>query len=95
MALHAQGLVANDWNNWPTTNEFTVNLTPSSLLGQVAASQGPGGIVDALNALMMHGTMSSSMRSSIVQAITGLDTGTMTRNAVYLVITSPEYRLTI
>ena len=44
---------------------------------------------------MMHGTMSSQMRSTIIQAITGLDTGTMTRNAVYLVITSPEYRVGI
>ncbi len=94
MALHAQSIVDNNWT-WSHTNEFSIDLTSSSLLGQIAASQGPGGLVDLLNALMMHGTMPSDMRASIIQAISGLDTGTMTRNAVYLVITSPEYRVAI
>jgi uncharacterized protein (DUF1800 family) len=94
MAEHAQDMIDNHWD-WTPANEMNLDLSASSFLGQVAASQGPGNLVDLLNALLMHGAMTSEMKSTIVNAITGLDAATMTRNAVYLIVTSPEYRVAI
>jgi hypothetical protein len=94
MALHAQDIIDNHWY-WTPANEISLNLSASSSLGQIAASQGPGSLVDLLNALLLHGTMTAQMKSTIVTAITGLDPATMTRNAVYLIVTSPEYRIAI
>ncbi len=94
MALHAQDMIDNHWD-WTPANEMNLDLSATSSLGKVAASQGPGSLVDLLNALLLHGTMTVQMRSTIVTAISGLDPATMTRNAVYLIITSPEYRVAI
>ena len=94
MATHAQNIVDNSWA-WNPTNEFNIDLSATSPIGVFAATQGPANLVDLLNAVLMHGSMPAQMKASIVQAITGLDPATMCRNAVYLVITSPEYRVTI
>jgi uncharacterized protein (DUF1800 family) len=53
-------------------------------------------LVDTLNTNLMHGTMSSSMRTSIVNAVTGISTGDpagRTRTAIYLVATSSQYQV--
>ncbi|HVS83974.1 MAG TPA: DUF1800 domain-containing protein [Pyrinomonadaceae bacterium] len=53
-------------------------------------------LVDALNTNMMHGTMSSSMRTSIINAVTGIssaDPAGRTRTAIYLVATSSQYQV--
>jgi hypothetical protein len=58
----------------------------------------PGDVVDALNTLLLHGTMSQPMRNSIITAMNAInDANVTTRNqkraraAVYLVATSSQY----
>jgi len=92
MMLHVQDAIDNVFY-LPVANEFSLDLSATSQLGVIAAEQGPAGLVEALNALLLHGTMSSEMSSTIVSAIGGLDTATMVRNAVFLVVSSPQYRV--
>ena len=56
----------------------------------------PSALVDMLNTNMMHGTMSASMRTSIINAVTGItsaDPAGRTRTAIYLVATSSQYQV--
>ena len=71
---------------------FTVDLSATSPLGTLAAN--PGNLVDTLSMIFMHGQMSSDMRNAIVNNISGLtNLGERTRVAVYLVITSSQYKI--
>ncbi|MEA2173697.1 MAG: hypothetical protein QOD00_1289 [Blastocatellia bacterium] len=61
-------------------------------------SQGgnPAQLVDSLNALMMHGAMSSGMRSAIVQNVSNISASNpllRAQTAVYLVATSAQYQV--
>jgi uncharacterized protein (DUF1800 family) len=71
---------------------FSVDLSATSTLGQIAASS-PGLLVDTLGTMFMHGQMPTQMRSEILSAITGLGAAQQVRVATYLVITSPQYRI--
>ena len=72
-------------------NGFITDLT-SSGAWFANMQQNPGACVDALNAVLVHGSMPDEMRSAILQQITSLpDTGEKLRVAVYLVITSNEF----
>jgi len=58
----------------------------------------PVDVVNALDALLLHGTMHSQMRTSIVTAMTAINDANVTtrnqkraRTAVYLVATSSQY----
>ena len=55
-----------------------------------------GNLVDRLNRLMMHGTMSDDMRTSIIAAVNAVTPSTDTlkraRQALYLVATSSQYQ---
>jgi uncharacterized protein (DUF1800 family) len=54
----------------------------------------PLNLVNELDRLMMHGTMSQGMKNSIVTAIsTTTDAGARTRMAVYLVASSSQYQI--
>ncbi len=92
MVDHAQDAIDNYFALINPT-EFSLDLSATSPLGVIAGQQGPGPLVDALDALLLHNTMSTAMRSSITAAVSGLDAATMTRNAVFLVVTSPQYRV--
>jgi uncharacterized protein (DUF1800 family) len=71
---------------------FNVDLSATSPLGQIAASQGPAALVSALNNLFLYGTMDSNTAAAITSEISTVTTpATQVRLAVYLVITSPEY----
>ncbi len=91
MIEHLQNMLDNDFY-LSNPSEFSVNLSASSAGGQIAASQGPTALVNALSALLMGGSMTDEMRSSIVDAISGLDPQTMVKNAIFLIVTSPQYR---
>jgi len=55
-----------------------------------------GTMVDELNSRMLHGTMSSAMRTTILNALAPIsltDSLTKTRQAVYLVATSSQYQV--
>src|SRR5207248_8976375 len=65
-----------------------------------AQNSGPSALVDMLNTNMMHGTMSSSMKNSIVTSITAItnaDPTTQarqrTQTAIYLVATSSQFQV--
>ena len=71
---------------------FTVNLSASSTLGQIAAAN-PGNMVDTLGVMFMHGQMPANMRSQILSTINGLGTAQQVRVATYLVISSSQYKV--
>ncbi|HSS20939.1 MAG TPA: DUF1800 domain-containing protein [Pyrinomonadaceae bacterium] len=77
-----------------TPNGTFINLTPLQSL-----ADDPVQLVGALDALLMHGTMSPTMRDAITQAILVVPTSdpnhlrNRTQSAVYLVLTSPQYQV--
>jgi uncharacterized protein (DUF1800 family) len=79
-------------------NQFLYGATGTQLnLATLQALAGnPGALVDELNQLMMNGTMSDSMRSTIITAINavpGSDTLNRARTALYLVAGSPQFQV--
>ena len=71
---------------------FNVDLSATSALGQIAVSQGPAALVNALSNLFLYGTMDSNTSAAITNEIsTVIDPAQQVRLAVYLVITTPEY----
>ncbi len=96
MALHVQDALYNNFNvPLPQANEFSLNLGPGSLFYNCAAQWGPTNLVNVLDALLLHGTMTQEMQQAIVNAIKNDDTATMVRAAVYLIVTSPQYRVMV
>lgn len=71
---------------------FNVDLSAAGTLGQIAAAS-PANLVDTLSVLFMHGQMPTDMRTEILNAIGGLGTAQQVRVAVYLVITSSQYKI--
>ena len=61
-------------------------------LGNLAAID-PNLLIEYLNIVMLHGSMSDEMRSIVYQAIQGADPARMVRMAVFLVSTSPQYKV--
>jgi uncharacterized protein (DUF1800 family) len=88
-----------------TANTTPTAISPDRPLGTSldlanleALSANPGALADLLNGLMLHGTMSTQMRTSLINAINTInDTDGTTRarkraqTAVYLVATSSQY----
>ena len=73
-------------------NGFSTDLSKTSALGVMAAT--PGTLVDALGTLLMHGQMPAYMRTIVVNAITPLtDNGQRVRVAVYLILSSSQYKV--
>jgi uncharacterized protein (DUF1800 family) len=62
------------------------------------ASQSQSALLNSLNALLMHGTMSADMQNSIVSAMQAVPTGsaqalTQAKTAIYLIATSSQYQV--
>jgi uncharacterized protein (DUF1800 family) len=73
-------------------SSFSVNLGATSPLGVMAAN--PTNLVNYLGEVFMHGQMPANMQTSIVNHITPMtDMGERVRVAVYLVITSSQYKV--
>jgi len=73
-------------------NGFSVDLSKTSALGTLAAN--PANLVDALSVMFMHSQMPASMRTNIINAITPLTNNAQrARVAIYLVITSSQYKV--
>ena len=56
----------------------------------------PGALVDALDKLMMHGTMSASMKNTITTTVTNVSAANpalRTQTAIYLIATSAQYQV--
>jgi uncharacterized protein (DUF1800 family) len=71
---------------------FSIDLSTTSMLGQIAAANS-GNLVDTLGVIFMHGQMPSDMRTAILNAIKGLGVAQQVRVATYLVITSSQYKV--
>ncbi len=72
-------------------NGTSINLTELQLL-----ASNPTNLVDRLNRLMMHGTMSLEMQNSIVTAVSAVSSNNTllrARQALYLVATSSQYQV--
>ncbi len=94
MALHLQDLLNNNFNtSGVQATELEMNLGPGTLFYEFARQAGPLALTNLLSALLMHGTMTVDMQQAIVQAIKDQEPGTMARNAIYLIVTSPQYRV--
>jgi uncharacterized protein (DUF1800 family) len=71
---------------------FTTDLSATSTLGQIAAASSAN-LVDTLSTLFLHGQMPADMRARILSTISGLGTAQQVRVAVYLVISSSQYKV--
>ena len=76
--------------NTPTGTQLNL-----ASLDALAANDTSGGqLVDQLNTLLLHGTMSAQMRSAIMTALQSIPASNphaRAQSAVYLVVTSPQY----
>ena len=69
----------------------SIDLTPWLTL-----TSDPTALVNELNSLFLHGTMSGAMRTSIVNAVSAVDPANAlkrARTAIYLVLTSAQYQV--
>jgi uncharacterized protein (DUF1800 family) len=70
----------------PTLNSYTT-----------LSGSNPAGLVDALNLRLMHGKMSSAMRTQIITAVSAYPASpalTRVQAAVYLIVSSSQYQVT-
>jgi len=77
-----------------STNANRPTGTWINLGGLEALASDPAGVVEALNQFYLHGRMTPEMRGAIVAstaAIAASNAMGRLRNALYLVVTSPQY----
>ena len=70
--------------------------TSLDLVPLQALAGNPGALVDALNGLLLHGSMSNEMRTSVVNAVTAVAASNplkRARTALYLVASSSQYQV--
>ncbi len=74
---------------------FNVDLSATSPLGQILASQGPAALVNALSGLFLYQTMDPNTSLAITNEITPMSNNpdAQLRVAAYLTITSSEYKI--
>lgn len=74
----------------------TVNFTPYDSLA--ASPDATGQLLDSLNALLLHGSLSSSARASILTAVSAVPAGAnqnlqRAQTAIYLILSSSQYQV--
>ncbi|MBN8480540.1 MAG: DUF1800 domain-containing protein [Xanthomonadales bacterium] len=88
-------LYTYSFNSWigmssPPTNRPLLDLSPLTSLGTNYA-----GMVDEANRRMLYGSMSAGMRTTLINAVTFMDSSVSAseraRSIIYLVALSPEY----
>jgi uncharacterized protein (DUF1800 family) len=84
--------------NWVNTFAFGTFGGSVDFSSYAAQASNPGALVDSLNALLMHGSMSSDMKSAIVTAIQAVPAGStqatqQAKTAIYLVGSSSQYQV--
>ena len=92
--------VANGGNGIPVSAPNRPQGTQINFASLQALSTTPQQLVDALNARLMHGTMSAQMNASIVTTVTAITNANATtqalqrtQTAIYLVATSAQYQV--
>ncbi len=94
MAQHMEDALNNHFDNInPSDTEFTLNLGPGSLWYATASQNSTTDLVQVLDALLMHGTMTQDMFQAIVNAVSLDSPQVRVESAVYLIVTSPQYRM--
>ena len=87
------------FSNFPVncgTSCNTPNGTSINLIELQQLAPNPTNLVDRLNRLMMHGTMSDDMKNSIVTAVSAVSSSNSllrARQALYLVATASQYQV--
>ncbi|HEX7316611.1 MAG TPA: DUF1800 domain-containing protein [Pyrinomonadaceae bacterium] len=80
-----------------TNNPAGTQLNFSALAALADSDRTGGQLVDSLNTLLLHGTMTPTMRSAILTNVTAFPTSEpdfaikRARSAAYLILTSPHY----
>jgi hypothetical protein len=86
--------------NW--TNSFVFGSLGSGTVVNFSSyatqAANPGALVDALNALLMHGSMSADMKTSILTAMQTVPAGSnqalkQAQTAIYLIGSSSQYQV--
>lgn len=97
LANNGNGIVANSPNR-PTGTQL--NYSAYQAMANGCTGTGSCQLIDSLNTNLMHGTMSSSMRTSIVNTIVAVTDANQTTQAqqrtltaIYLVSTSSQYQV--
>jgi uncharacterized protein (DUF1800 family) len=90
--------LANNGNSLPALGEGRQSPTGTQInyASYQAQAGTPENLVDMLNAMMMHSSMSPAMHTSIIDAVNSIpssDPSTRTRVAIYLVGTSSQYQV--
>ena len=92
--------LTNGGNGIPVSTPNRPQGTQISFASFQAMSTTPQQLVDALNARLMHGTMSAQMNASIVAQVTAITNANATtqalqrtQTAIYLVATSSQYQV--
>jgi hypothetical protein len=76
-----------------TGNMTTVDFTPYATL-----ASDPNALLDSLNTLLLHGTMSVTARASILAAVNAVPAGSSqnlnrAKTAIYLIASSSQYQV--
>src|SRR5437764_12693748 len=88
--------LANSGNGIALSSPNRPSGTQTNYSAYQAQAGDPNALVGMLNTNLMHGTMSSSMRTSIINAVNGIassDAAGRTRTAIYLVATSSQFQV--
>lgn len=73
-------------------SNYAADFSKTGTFGTLAAT--PGDLVDSLGVLLMHGQMPSTMRTQILSTLnTTTDQPTRVRLAVYLILSSSQYKV--
>jgi uncharacterized protein (DUF1800 family) len=86
-----------NWTNNLVFNQINADTTVNYAPWAAMASD-PSSMVDSLNGLMMHGSMSADMKTSILTAIQAVPAGSkqqtqIAQQAIYLIATSSQYQV--
>src|SRR6185312_2329152 len=92
--------LANSGNGIPINGVNRPSGTQPNYSAYTAIATTPSALVDALNARLMHGTMSAAMKANMVTTITGITNANATtqalqrtQTAIYLIATSAQYQV--
>jgi uncharacterized protein (DUF1800 family) len=92
--------LANSGNGIPANGVNRPTGTQLNISAYTALATTPSTLVDALDARLMHSTMSASMKANIVTTVTGITNANATtqalqrtQTAIYLIATSAQYQV--
>jgi uncharacterized protein (DUF1800 family) len=83
-----------DWLIHNRAHGLNIDLSAASAIGQKATS--PSALVDYLGLIFMHNQMPTDMRNALIAAVSAIPAGNVSSRsqvAVYLVVTSSQYKV--